>query len=177
VRRAAHEGKRTRVHRTVSPCSGQSAGQLPRTEAGGCTGSGRTDVEGVRGGTGAAAGEPAQPGTSGNVPGATFPKSVHTERGWTAEMSGHGCAGGHNRSARWHHVCVGTLDIQRVYKTVRERGYKPPKEPAVNARDGRWLLQLYDRTVRGPKSWFANRYRNHGGRRTWTVASNENQKP
>jgi hypothetical protein len=25
-----------------------------------------------------------------------------------------------------------------------ERGYKPPKEPAI-ARDGRWLLQLYDK--------------------------------
>jgi len=45
----------------------------------------------------------------------------------------------------WHHVCLGTLDIQTVYKTVMDRGYKPPKEPGVNARDGRWLLQLYDR--------------------------------
>jgi lactoylglutathione lyase len=45
----------------------------------------------------------------------------------------------------WHHICVGTLDIQTVYKTVMDRGYKPPKEPGVNARDGRWLLQLYDR--------------------------------
>jgi len=46
----------------------------------------------------------------------------------------------------WHHVCVGTLDIQTVYKTVRERGYEPPKEPGINARDGRWLLQLYDKS-------------------------------
>ena len=45
----------------------------------------------------------------------------------------------------WHHVCVGTLDIQTVYKTVMDRGYKPPKEPGINARDGRWLLQLYDK--------------------------------
>ncbi len=45
----------------------------------------------------------------------------------------------------WHHVCVGTLDIQAVYKTVMDRGYKPPKEPAIHARDGRWLLQLYDK--------------------------------
>ena len=44
----------------------------------------------------------------------------------------------------WHHVCVGTLDIQGVYKTVMERGYKPPREPNI-ARDGRWLLQLYDK--------------------------------
>ena len=45
----------------------------------------------------------------------------------------------------WHHVCVGTLDIQTVYKTVMDRDYKPPKEPGINARDGRWLLQLYDK--------------------------------
>ena len=44
----------------------------------------------------------------------------------------------------WHHVCVGTLDIQAVYRTVMERGYKPPKEPGINARDGRWLMQTYD---------------------------------
>jgi catechol 2,3-dioxygenase-like lactoylglutathione lyase family enzyme len=42
-----------------------------------------------------------------------------------------------------HHYCLGTLDVQKVYKTVVERGYKPPSEPAI-ARDGRWLLQLYD---------------------------------
>jgi lactoylglutathione lyase len=44
----------------------------------------------------------------------------------------------------WHHVCVGTLDIQGVYKTVVERGYTPRREPNI-ARDGRWLLQLYDK--------------------------------
>jgi len=44
----------------------------------------------------------------------------------------------------WHHVCVGTLDMQAVYKTVMDRGYKPPREPNV-ARDGRMLLQLYDK--------------------------------
>jgi catechol 2,3-dioxygenase-like lactoylglutathione lyase family enzyme len=44
----------------------------------------------------------------------------------------------------WHHVCVGTLDIQSVYKTVQERGYKPPREPRIG-RDGRWLLQLFDK--------------------------------
>ena len=43
-----------------------------------------------------------------------------------------------------HHYALGTLDIQQVYKTVMERGYKPPKEPAIG-RDGRWLLQLYDK--------------------------------
>lgn len=43
-----------------------------------------------------------------------------------------------------HHYALGTLDIQQVYKTVMERGYKPPKAPAI-ARDGRWLLQLYDK--------------------------------
>ena len=44
----------------------------------------------------------------------------------------------------WHHVCVGTLDIQGVYKTVVSRGYTPRREPNI-ARDGRWLLQLYDK--------------------------------
>jgi len=43
-----------------------------------------------------------------------------------------------------HHYALGTLDIQQVYKTVVERGYKPPREPNI-ARDGRWLLQLYDK--------------------------------
>ncbi|MDE3195696.1 MAG: VOC family protein [Acidobacteriota bacterium] len=45
----------------------------------------------------------------------------------------------------WHHVCVGTLDIQAVYGTVMDRGYTPPKPPAINTRDGRWLLHLFDR--------------------------------
>ena len=44
----------------------------------------------------------------------------------------------------WHHVCVGTLDIQKLYQTVVSRGYKPRREPNI-ARDGRWLLQLYDK--------------------------------
>lgn len=44
----------------------------------------------------------------------------------------------------WHHVCVGTLDMAALYKTVQERGYTPPREPRI-ARDGRLLLQLYDK--------------------------------
>jgi len=44
----------------------------------------------------------------------------------------------------WHHVCVGTADIQGLYKTVVGRGYTPRREPNI-ARDGRWLLQLYDK--------------------------------
>ncbi|MGA2198013.1 MAG: VOC family protein, partial [Bryobacteraceae bacterium] len=43
-----------------------------------------------------------------------------------------------------HHYALSTTDIQQVYKTVVERGYQPPQEPAI-ARDGRWLLQLYDK--------------------------------
>jgi lactoylglutathione lyase len=43
-----------------------------------------------------------------------------------------------------HHVCVGTHDIQATYKTVQERGYEPPRAPNV-ARDGRWLLHLFDK--------------------------------
>jgi lactoylglutathione lyase len=45
----------------------------------------------------------------------------------------------------WRHVCLGTLHIQAVYKTVMDRGYTPPRAPGINARDGRWLLQLYDK--------------------------------
>jgi len=43
-----------------------------------------------------------------------------------------------------HHYALSTMDVQQVYKTVVERGYKPPRSPAI-ARDGRWLLQLYDK--------------------------------
>jgi lactoylglutathione lyase len=43
-----------------------------------------------------------------------------------------------------HHYALSTLDIQKVYQTVQERGYKPPQPPNI-ARDGRWLLQLYDK--------------------------------
>jgi lactoylglutathione lyase len=42
-----------------------------------------------------------------------------------------------------NHYALDTLDVQKVYRTVVERGYKPPSEPAI-AVDGRWLLQLYD---------------------------------
>ncbi len=46
----------------------------------------------------------------------------------------------------WHHYALGTLDIQHVYQTVVQRGYKPPQEPNI-ARDGRWLLQMYDKNL------------------------------
>ena len=43
-----------------------------------------------------------------------------------------------------HHYALGTLDIHKVHKTVIGRGYTPPQPPNI-ARDGRWLLQLYDK--------------------------------
>ena len=43
-----------------------------------------------------------------------------------------------------HHYALETHDIQGVYKTVVDRGYHPPREPNI-ARDGRWLVQLYDK--------------------------------
>jgi catechol 2,3-dioxygenase-like lactoylglutathione lyase family enzyme len=43
-----------------------------------------------------------------------------------------------------NHYALDTMDVQKAYQTVVERGYKPPSEPAI-AVDGRWLLQLYDR--------------------------------
>jgi lactoylglutathione lyase len=42
-----------------------------------------------------------------------------------------------------NHYALSTMDIQQVYKNVVERGYQPPQPPNI-ARDGRWLLQLYD---------------------------------
>jgi catechol 2,3-dioxygenase-like lactoylglutathione lyase family enzyme len=45
----------------------------------------------------------------------------------------------------WHHVAVGTLDIQAVYKTLQERGYESPRGAPVIARDGRWLLHTFDK--------------------------------
>ena len=43
-----------------------------------------------------------------------------------------------------NHYALGTLDVQKVYQAVVERGYKPPAEPNI-AVDGRWLLQMYDK--------------------------------
>ncbi len=43
-----------------------------------------------------------------------------------------------------NHVCLGTPDILPVYRAVVHRGYLPPREPTI-ARDGRWLLHLYDK--------------------------------
>ncbi|HEV2446852.1 MAG TPA: hypothetical protein VGS58_13070, partial [Candidatus Sulfopaludibacter sp.] len=43
-----------------------------------------------------------------------------------------------------HHYCLETNDVQKVNQTVNDRGYKPPSPPNI-ARDGRWLLQLYDK--------------------------------
>ena len=44
----------------------------------------------------------------------------------------------------WHHVCVGTKDMDAVWKTVKERGYEGTREPSIG-RDGRWLLHLLDK--------------------------------
>jgi lactoylglutathione lyase len=43
-----------------------------------------------------------------------------------------------------NHYALDTLDIQKAYHTVVERGYTPPAEPNI-AVDGRWLLQTYDK--------------------------------
>ena len=43
-----------------------------------------------------------------------------------------------------NHYALDTKDVQKVYRTVVERGYKPPAEPNI-AVDGRWLLQMYDK--------------------------------
>jgi competence protein ComEC len=41
-----------------------------------------------------------------------------------------------------HHMALGVPDIQTPYQAVTERGYKGQKP--ILARDGRWLLNLYD---------------------------------
>jgi lactoylglutathione lyase len=43
-----------------------------------------------------------------------------------------------------HHYALESMDVKQVYQTVVDRGYKPPRDPNI-ARDGRWLLQLYDK--------------------------------
>jgi len=46
-----------------------------------------------------------------------------------------------------HHYCLETHDIQKLYKDVVDRGYTPQNPPAVHARDGRWLMQMYDKNL------------------------------
>jgi catechol 2,3-dioxygenase-like lactoylglutathione lyase family enzyme len=63
---------------------------------------------------------------------------------WIEYMVSHGTPPTPRQLAVWHHVGLGTVDIQGLYKTVVARDYKPQREPSI-ARDGRWLLQLYDK--------------------------------
>jgi catechol 2,3-dioxygenase-like lactoylglutathione lyase family enzyme len=42
-----------------------------------------------------------------------------------------------------HHLALGVPDIQAGYRTVLERGIKPPQPPKIG-RDGKWQLNLYD---------------------------------
>jgi lactoylglutathione lyase len=44
-----------------------------------------------------------------------------------------------------HHYCLETHDMPTLYKTVVQRGYTPPREPSVHTRDGRMLMQMYDK--------------------------------
>ena len=47
------------------------------------------------------------------------------------------------RLGNWHHVCLGTEDVQKVYDDVVARGYHGDRKPSI-ARDGRWLLHMFD---------------------------------
>lgn len=47
------------------------------------------------------------------------------------------------RLGNWHHVCLGTDDVQKVYDDVVARGYHGDRKPSI-ARDGRWLLHMFD---------------------------------
>ena len=42
-----------------------------------------------------------------------------------------------------HHLALGVPSVEAGYKTVVERGYKPPQPPQIG-RDGKWQLNLYD---------------------------------
>ena len=42
-----------------------------------------------------------------------------------------------------HHLALGVQNINDAYKTVLERGLKPPQPPQIG-RDGKWQLNLYD---------------------------------
>lgn len=44
-----------------------------------------------------------------------------------------------------HHYCLETHDMAQLYKTVVSRGYTPAREPAIHPRDGRMLMQTYDK--------------------------------
>lgn len=46
-----------------------------------------------------------------------------------------------------HHYCLETKDIHKLHQDVVARGYTPQNPPAVHARDGRWLMQMYDRNL------------------------------
>ena len=46
-----------------------------------------------------------------------------------------------------HHYCLETHDIQKLHQDVVARGYTPQNPPAVHARDGRWLMQMYDKNL------------------------------
>jgi catechol 2,3-dioxygenase-like lactoylglutathione lyase family enzyme len=46
-----------------------------------------------------------------------------------------------------HHYCLETKDIQKLHADVVARGYTPQNPPAVHARDGRWLMQMYDKNL------------------------------
>ncbi len=53
----------------------------------------------------------------------------------------------HNPSPRqlgvMNHFALGVQKVQAAYKTVLERGLKPPEPPKIG-RDGKWQLNLYD---------------------------------
>jgi catechol 2,3-dioxygenase-like lactoylglutathione lyase family enzyme len=46
-----------------------------------------------------------------------------------------------------HHYCLETHDIQKLHQDVVARGYTPQNPPAVHARDGRWLMQMFDKNL------------------------------
>ena len=46
-----------------------------------------------------------------------------------------------------HHYCLETKDIQKLHQDVVARGYTPQNPPAVHARDGRWLMQMFDKNL------------------------------
>jgi lactoylglutathione lyase len=46
-----------------------------------------------------------------------------------------------------HHYCLETKDIAKLHQDVVARGYTPQNPPAIHARDGRWLMQMFDKDL------------------------------
>ncbi len=88
------------IHRAVTPSDARAApGKLLRSETGGRAGSGRSEMERVRGGAGRSPTGPARPHSPRRLPGAAISKGVHPEGRRAAAPVGDRGAGRQDRPA------------------------------------------------------------------------------